>query len=266
MSNKDLKLLISSCSKENIENSIKLAKTLGTGIEICDFVDPEILENKFEPTLKEFKRAFYSFTPDITLHAPFYDLNPIAMEPGVKAFTLKRYEQIIHAAQELYVNAIVFHTSYNSQIKLGFYNNYFIERQSKFWQEYIKIFSDLDIQVFLENTYEPHPDILNEIIDNVNNSYLKICLDVGHVNVYSNLHISHWIEKCADRVGYMHFHNNCSRYDSHKSLIKGTINFVKISDYLRKYKLNPQISLEIFDEPSIIESINLLRSLKFQVV
>ncbi len=261
MHNKDLKLLISSCSTDNIVNSIKLAQRLGAGIEVCDFVDPYILENSFEQKLKEFKEAFSSFNGTLTIHAPFYDLNPIAMDPGVKVFTLKRYEQIIIAAQELKVSALIFHTAYNSQVRLGFYDNYFVEKQSEFWQEYIKNFDDIGIKVFLENTYEAEPDILNRIIDNVANNYLKICIDVGHVNVYSNLRISQWIEKCADRVEYMHYHNNCSKFDSHQSLAKGTIDFAKISDCFSKHGLEPQISLEIFDEPSIVESVDLLRSL-----
>lgn len=255
-----MNILISSTLKEDKKEVIKLAQSLNAGIEICDFIEISVLDNYYNETLKLYNQNLKDFDGVITIHSPFFDLNNIAFEQTVKDFTLYRYNQCFDAAKALNAKTIVFHTGYNSLLKVSFYDDYFLESQASFWKEYIKSFEDADITATLENTYESNPELLTRIIDEVNSPYLKLCLDIGHINVYSDIPVDGWITKSANRLHHMHLHNNSGMQDDHNPFHKGTLDISKIVETLIQEKLSPDLSLEIFDVDSTIEGVNLLET------
>jgi sugar phosphate isomerase/epimerase len=76
-------------------------------------------------------------------------------------------------------------------------------------------------------------------------STMKICLDIGHVNVNSSLGIIEWIEGLNDRIGHVHLHNNDGNNDDHNGLNSGTININEICDILKQNCPGASWNLEI---------------------
>lgn len=251
-------IYISSCITNNKKDLIELAKRLKAGIEICDFLDPAVLNGNFDTVLQDYYKNFSQYDLKLAIHAPFFDLNHIAIEEAVKKITIHRYNQCFKAATVLKAKTVVFHAGYNSMIKMDFYPEYFKENQIKFWSEYIKRFEDNGIVAVLENTYEDDPSIISAIIEGVNSKNLKFCLDTGHANIYSKISVYEWIKQAGQNLYHIHMHNNSGLYDEHNSILKGNIDFNLVMKILSELNLNPDLSLEIFNQEAAEESINFL--------
>ncbi|MDD3012114.1 MAG: sugar phosphate isomerase/epimerase [Candidatus Gastranaerophilales bacterium] len=256
-----MNIFISSSIRDNINETVELATKLETGIEVCKFAEPGILDGNFDAVLSEFSDAFKTFAGQINLHGAFYDLNPVSKDPRIRDITIYRYNQSFKAAKVLEAKTVVFHTGYNGMVKFPVYHEMFIENKIIFWKEFIKRFEDENITVVLENTYEDNPDIILSIIDGVNSPNLKFCIDTGHVNINSALEIKDWIEKIGSRLHHMHIHNNSKIYDEHNSLLQGTIDFNTVLETLKNNNLNPDLTVEIFKYELAIESVEFLKEI-----
>jgi len=53
------------------------------------------------------------WNPKLTLHAPFMDLNPGAVDPMVRSVTQVRFRQVLNVAAILKPRAAVFHAAYD---------------------------------------------------------------------------------------------------------------------------------------------------------
>lgn len=254
-----MNIFISSSIRENVKESVDLAQKFQTGMEVCKFAEPGILDGNFDTVLNEFSDAFKNFSGEISLHGTFYDLNPVSKDPRIRDITVYRYNQSFKAAKILGAKTVIFHTGYNGMVKFPVYHDLFIENTILFWKEFIKRFEDEGITVALENTYEDTPDLIMTVLNNVDSPYLKSCIDTGHVNINSPFEVEEWINKIGSKLHHMHLHNNSGSYDEHNSLLQGTINFKKVLETIRKNNLNPNLTLEIFKFETAIESIKFLK-------
>ena len=74
---------------------------------------------------------------------------------------------------------------------------------------------------------------------------IAVCLDVGHVNVFSPLASKKWIKVLGKTLTHMHIHDNCGKQDKHLPVGSGKINFKDIFKALKKYNPDCTVSLEI---------------------
>ena len=97
--------------------------------------------------------------------------------------------------------------------------------------------------ICLENVMESDPAWMRDIVKEVDDPRLAICLDVGHANVCSRIPVSGWLETLGPWIRHFHIHNNDSRADTHSSLGQGNI---PIEDVLRQAQgLDASFTLEV---------------------
>ena len=78
--------------------------------------------------------------------------------------------------------------------------------------------------IALENVMEPSPQIPVDIIRQVDDPRLRLCLDVGHANAeLSRTPVMEWVEACRPYLRHLHLHNNAGGGDLHDPLKRGTI-------------------------------------------
>lgn len=255
-----MNIYISSSIRENINETIEIANQNNANIEICKFAESRVLDGDLDAFIDKYKKNFEKFNGQLSLHGVFYDLNVVSKDTRVKELSRYRFQQSFKVAKALDIKTIVFHSGYNGLVKSVAYHNKFINDQIEFWKEFIKQFEDANKTVVIENTYEPTPDVILNILKNVNSKALKACIDTGHVNINSDLTVFDWIIKMKDYLHHMHLHNNYGQYDEHNSLLKGSIDFKEVVKFLMDNKINPNLSLEIFTEKASLESVNLVKS------
>lgn len=71
-----------------------------------------------------------------TLHAPFLDLNPGALDPGIREVTQRRFLQVFQAADQLRPRIIVFHPGYD-ELRYGSSRIDWLKNSIDFWNGFI---------------------------------------------------------------------------------------------------------------------------------
>lgn len=229
------------------ENAHVLARQYGLGIEIAEFCTPWFLDTDFEkvdPLIREKLGCSDRFV----LHAPFSELFPCAIDPKVRAIAAERYRQVIQVAQGYGIRKIVIHGGYNPRI---YFPIWYIEQSVQFWKDFVQEIPD-DMVFCLENVFEEEPAMLTEIVRQVDDPRIWMCLDVGHVNTYSKIPVMDWLESCVDIVAHFHIHNNDTSRDSHSQLFDGTISMKELLSVIEEKCPDATITLELMNaEPSV---------------
>ena len=94
--------------------------------------------------------------------------------------------------------------------------------------------------------------MLTQIVRQVNDPRIRMCLDVGHVNAYSHIPVMQWLESCADIVAHFHIHNNDASRDAHVQLMDGTIPMRELLAVIEEKCPDASITLELMNAaPSV---------------
>lgn len=255
-----MEILISSSVEKSIPEAVKLAKELGTGLEISRLPNMQKIDDDFQSILEEIKNSVADFDGKITLHALFSDLNPASKDAALKKIAEKRYGQSFEAACAAGAKDVVFHSGHKGMKHRVSVQNY-LEGSIKFWKEYIKQFEDNGMTASIENVLEDSSKNLITIVDEVNSPNLRVCLDTGHANLCSEIPSSEWIKSYGTRLHHMHLHNNYKNNDDHSGFKYGTVNFLDVVNTLKEQNLSPLIVFEMFDRDMLIESINIFKTI-----
>jgi sugar phosphate isomerase/epimerase len=201
-------------------------KELNVGIELQSYglkgVDSSAA---WEEKIKKHKKIIENFSGRISIHGPFigirYTYNDYLLKEAVK----KRMQMTYEMAKELKPEVLVFHSGIDGEIKKWNLEDFWLEKTTNFWKEEIKKYEIERIKIVIENTVEESPDILIKLCNAVNSDSFALCMDTGHMNVFSKLSPSDWVKKSGKRLQYVHLHDNNGENDQHLPVGKGNIDF-----------------------------------------
>lgn len=249
------KFISSTVDFHSFPGALDIASELGTGIEISRFGRLLDLDEKYDETLKHYKSALENFDGEISFHGFFSNLSIGSKDPKIRAVSIERYKQSFDVACELGAKTVIFHTCYNNFLKHREYKETFFIANIEFYKDFIKNFEREGIIATIENVHEPDTTFIRNLIAAVNSPNLKTTLDVGHVNLHSNIPPSEWIRDYGIMLQHMHIHNNFKDEDAHSSLKRGSVDYVQVFKTIRDMHLNPTVTFEIFDKDDLIESV-----------
>ena len=202
-----------------------VAREQGLGIEIAEFCTAWNMDDEFAATDASVKNTLEGIKRSV-LHAPFNELFPCAIDKKARALAADRYRQAIELAKYYGAAKVVIHGGYNPWI---YYPVWYTEQSVLFWKEFLA--EDPGVEIVLENVLETEPKWLRQIVAEVDHEKLQLCLDIGHVNAYSELSVFDWLERWAPHLSHFHIHNNDGSRDQHSALNEGTI---PMAEFLRR--------------------------------
>ena len=164
------------------------------------------------------------YGPSITLHAPFMDLAPAAVDPGVREVTAERFNQALDAAGELKAVAVVFHSGYDKW-KYGHNMDIWLERSLGFWPDFIERARGLGTRIAVENIFEDTPDNLRLLMEKLGSKNFGICFDTGHMNIFGRVPLGDWLDDLGGHIIELHLHDNRGDLDSHLPVGDGDFDF-----------------------------------------
>lgn len=229
------------------ENAPVLAKQHGLGLEIAEYCTAWNLDEKF-PETDALVRGKIEGISGLTFHAPFNELFPCAIDPKARELAAFRYRQAIHTAKGYGASKVVIHGGYNPRI---YYPVWYVEQSIRFWKDFLQ--EDPGVEIVLENVLEEEPGMLLDIVRGVDDSRLRLCLDVGHVNAYSKIPVREWVETWAPWLSHLHIHNNDGSWDTHSPLFDGTIPMEALLRRLDTLCPEATAALELTDMESSIK-------------
>jgi sugar phosphate isomerase/epimerase len=195
-----------------------------------------------------------------TVHAPFFDLSPGAMEPLVRRVTLQRLTQSLEAAGLLGAQLMVVHPGFDRWRYPNLAETW--TRQAvELFPSLLQLAERLDCRLALENIYEETPETLTNLVDALDSPWFGHCFDIGHWRLFGKVPQAEWLAAIASKLLHLHLHDNRGQGDDHLPIGEGSIDFAPLLALLAERPEPPSITLEAHDPDALQRSLASLRTL-----
>ena len=184
---------------------------------------------------------------DLTIHAPFSDLNLASVNQPIWKESLKQVKSCIEHSSDL-AKIVTVHPGHLSPIGS--------QIPEKAWSQMIKAFQilcdfadDYGMIIAVENMinidwlFGRYPDELTNILEKVGKQNIGMTLDIGHANLMGL--VNDFLK--MDFI-HIHAHDNFGKMDEHLSVGKGTIDWGHVVKELADYKGIVMIEVKSFED------------------
>lgn len=178
-----------------------------------------------------------------TLHAPFFDLAPGALDPCILSASREKLRRAFDLLEIFRPLSIVCHLQFEEN-KQGYKLQEWTEAALATWRQMLDTAARNKVPIMLENTYEMSPAAHIDILSRLNSPYAKFCLDVGHLLAFSHSPWQQWLPALTPWLGQLHLHDNNGEGDQHLAPGRGLFDFTGLFTFLRANHLHPLITLE----------------------
>ena len=198
--------------------------------------------------------------PKLTLHAPFMDLNPGAIDPMVRSVTQVRFRQFLNVAAILKPRAAVFHAAYD-RWRYGGRKDIWLENSIDTWRKVMETAKETGLRVAVENVFDEDPEALQMLIEKIDSPDFGFCFDTGHFNLFSKVTMEQWFESLGRHLVEVHLHDNDGKADSHWALGRGTIDFENLFHLLNARSPSAVFTVEAHDVNDVETSLDRVKQL-----
>lgn len=236
--------ILLSASPANVEACAQLARENGLGIEMMAFAYPDVLDGNWCELVARYQALLEGIALR-TLHGPFFDMVAGSLDKRIEALTRERYQQALDIAALLNVRTVIFHANFIAAMRNVEYRHGFHKRGVLFWRDLAHYGQEKGVTVAVENMWEFEPNIIVDVVAEIDHPCLKVCLDVGHAHLFSDVPFQTWLDVTAPWVAHVHLNNNDGRLDHHRALQDGRIDYQQLLPRLSNLPLHPTFTLEM---------------------
>lgn len=178
-----------------------------------------------------------------TIHAPFMDLSPGAVDTTIRRATRDRFHAMLDIAAHFLPALIVFHPGYNKWFFDGNVSLW-LENSLTTWEPLVKKAERLNIPLAVENIFEEEPSSLSRLVTALHSPAFNVCFDTGHFHLFSTVPLEAWFTSLGTFIQEVHLHDNCGRSDDHLPLGEGTIDFALFFGLIKRSGIQPIYTIE----------------------
>lgn len=162
----------------------------------------------------------------IIVHGPFTEIYPAAIDYRALEFGRRRLEEAFQVCQSIGAEGMVVHSGY---VPFIYFKEWQAEKSALFWQDFMAD-KPADFRIFVENVLEDEPYMIANMMKQISDPRIRLCLDVGHAAAAGKgmIPIEEWIQVLGPYLGHFHLHNNYGDRDSHSAFGDGTMDFHRI--------------------------------------
>ncbi len=199
------------------------------------------------------------YTPSLSMHAPFMDLCPGAVDNKVREATVYRFNQILKPAQVLKAECIVFHSGYEKW-KYALSTGLWLQKSLETWKPLNEKAQSTGVKIAIENIFEDNPENLRLLMTEMDSVNFGICFDTGHCNLFSKVPLDEWLDGLGPYIIELHLHDNDRSADQHLPIGDGTFDFRALFKALKS--TTPVIhTIEAHSRERVLKSISRLEEL-----
>jgi sugar phosphate isomerase/epimerase len=169
-------------------------------------------------------KKILDYNPKLSIHSPFMDLCPAAVDKKIREVTVQRYSDILDFSSILEPSVVVFHSGYDKW-KYDHKTDVWLEGSLETWRPLNKKAEDIGVKIAIENIYEEEPENLRQLAEAMASDNFGLCFDAGHFNLFSKITLSEWLDKTSSYIHELHLHDNDGRSDDHSAIGDGRIDF-----------------------------------------
>ena len=241
---------------DKIAENLSFLNTHRPDLEI--YFNADVLDAITAPSLESLRKSL-QYTPSLSLHAPFMDLCPGAVDTKVREVTVSRFNQVFQLAQVLKPECIVFHSGYEKW-KYGLSTGLWLQKSLETWQPLNETAQSMGVKITIENIFEDDPANLRLLMEKMDSGNFGICFDTGHCNLFSKVPLNEWLDSLGSYIIELHLHDNDRSADQHLPIGDGTFDFRELFSSL---KSNDTIihTIEAHSPERVLKSISRLDEL-----
>jgi sugar phosphate isomerase/epimerase len=236
-----------------IEDYLRFIKENRINLEI--YFSSNSLDNINDSDIIKLKEKL-EYKPSLTIHAPFMDLSPGAVDSRVRAVTIERFSHIFDIAEILGPKVIVFHSGYEKW-KYSLRIDIWLKNSLTTWRTLSKRAVDLGLKIAIENVFEDEASNLRLLMEEIDSENFGICFDAGHFNLFSKITLNEWLMQLMPYIIELHLHDNNRISDDHLAMGDGTFDFDTLFSTLKDKNLI--YTIEAHTPEDVIKSIERLQ-------
>ena len=226
----------------------ELCREWDAGLEVIAFCAAENMEN--EQMIASQAARLRDFG-DFSVHAPYYELAPSAIDPMIRGVAMHRFRQCAQLCARLGTRRMIVHSGYAPMV---YYPQWFVPKSIEFWREFVPGLPE-GFELMVENVLDVRPEYIRDVCDGVDDPRMRICLDVGHAQVYSENTPEEWIRMLGSRISHVHLHNNLGVRDEHRALEDGCIDMCAVLELLDEYAPDAALCIESVDAAASVQTL-----------
>lgn len=186
---------------------------------------------------------------ELTLHAPFVDINIASPNPVLRRVILRQLEKSILYASRLECRLWVFHPGKRTGVS-EFYPGLDWRLNLESMRYLLEVAGRHGVEISMENVPEPFPFLMKSVDDfsrfyNDFDGDIGLTLDIGHANI--NHQILEFVQRFPKRIVHIHASDNDGKYDFHRGIGYGNVDWEKVASAVKKSKYDNIIILESVD-------------------
>jgi sugar phosphate isomerase/epimerase len=226
-------------ASEQLTREVPLLMQMKAKPEI--YIRAEKLKEFNAKTIKDFAKILSAF-PSHTIHAPFMDVWPGAVDEDIRRLGLEQMQKIMEIATAWKSLLVVMHFNYDPI----YYRQQFQQWLNRAAQFYQILLQERDGPfIALENIAEPTPYIALQLMKIIDRPRLIHCFDFGHHHVFARIPFEEWLFYLDPGCHiHFHFHDNYGQFDDHLALGQGNINWPAAKAAISKLDCPFSIALE----------------------
>ncbi len=240
---------------DSIRKNIPLLKEHDLGVEVMMY-DTEWVRNFPQAEVEEMGALLEAEGIPVSIHGPLFDLNPGSLDNIVRDYTKFIFMRALNISALLKAEIVVFHLGLNPLIPSD-YRRRWLDVSLKTFRPVVNHAKRLGIVIAIENMFLSKPDLLRQVIEAIDSPHMRVCLDVGHVNVYSTVPLKKWFDALAKYVVKAHINDNDGQNDLHLAFGAGNVDLQEAYRLLNTKRMSPLMTLEMTPEqlPATLEYI-----------
>ena len=234
---------------------------------------PFILEHRINPEIFFSGEALEALVPgelagvaqalkggglSCTIHAPFMDLNPGSLERLLREATMRRFNQVLDAAELLTPQVMVFHPGFD-RWRYGESVGLWLEHSVVAWRAVLDRAREFGTVIAIENIFEEEPATLVALFEAVDDPLFRHCFDVGHWNLFKKVGMEQWFEALGARIAEVHIHDNNGTRDDHAPPGEGAIDFELFFGLMERYAPAAAYTIEAHSREHLERSLAALK-------
>jgi sugar phosphate isomerase/epimerase len=192
----------------------------------------------------------------LSIHAPFMDLSPGAVDAKVRAVTLDRFSRVLDVSEVLQPDAVVFHSGYEKW-KYALKVDLWLEKSLETWRPVNKRAAAIGVKIAIENIFEDEPSNLKLLMEGMASENFGICFDTGHFNLFSRTPLEEWMDVLNPHIVELHLHDNNKQADQHLAMGEGVFDFEKFFGLLQNKECI--YTIEAHTPEAVLRSIDYLK-------
>jgi sugar phosphate isomerase/epimerase len=207
------------------------------------YISAKELDNISPAALRRIRAIVESRGLSTTVHGPFMDLSPGAVDERVREVTVERFSELLKAAEYLFSTTVVLHADYDERRFDGDVDLW-LAQSLKSWPALVKRAESLGIVIAVENVFEETPLPLKRLVTSVGSPNFRMCFDVGHFNIFSKIKMEEWFSEVGELIAEVHLHDNHGEFDEHLAVGDGDIDFKLFFRLLSEHAPNAVRTIE----------------------